>query len=54
MTEKACALYDGGGDAGEMASMAKYLGAAAGLEALDAAITTHGGNGVSTEYQLAN
>ena len=33
--------------------MAKYLGAAAGLEALDAAVNVHGGNGVTYEYQLA-
>jgi alkylation response protein AidB-like acyl-CoA dehydrogenase len=54
MTDRACRLYDAGGDAGEFANMAKYLGAASGLEALDAAITTHGGNGVALEYQLAN
>lgn len=38
---------------GELANMAKYLGAAAGLEALDAAVSVHGGNGVTYEYQLA-
>jgi alkylation response protein AidB-like acyl-CoA dehydrogenase len=54
MTERACRLYDAGGEAGELANMAKYLGAAAGLEAVDAAIAVHGGNGVALEYQLAN
>jgi alkylation response protein AidB-like acyl-CoA dehydrogenase len=54
MTEKACRLHDAGEEAGESANMAKYLGAAAGLEALDAAIQAHGGNGVTREYQLAN
>jgi alkylation response protein AidB-like acyl-CoA dehydrogenase len=54
MTDKACRLYDSGAEVGELANIAKYLGAAAGLEALDAAIAVHGGNGVALEYQLAN
>jgi alkylation response protein AidB-like acyl-CoA dehydrogenase len=53
MTDKACRLYDKGHDVGELANMAKYLGAEAGLQAIDAAIGIHGGNGVSKEYQLA-
>jgi alkylation response protein AidB-like acyl-CoA dehydrogenase len=53
MTERACALYDSGAEVGELANMAKFLGASAGLEALDAAIAVHGGNGVAHEYQLA-
>jgi len=53
MTEKACRLYDEGHEVGELANMAKYLGAEAGLQAIDAAIGIHGGNGVSKEYQLA-
>ena len=53
VTDRACRLYDSGAEAGEMANMAKFLGAAAGLEALDAAVAVHGGNGVSYEYQLA-
>jgi len=53
MTEKACRLYDDGSADGEAANMAKYLGAAAGLEALDTALTVHGGNSVALEYQLA-
>jgi len=53
VTDRACELYDRGAEVGELANMAKYLGAAAGLEALDAAISVHGGNGVTYEYQLA-
>ena len=53
VTNRACALYDTGQEVGELANTAKYLGAAAGLEALDAAISIHGGNGVTHEYQLA-
>jgi alkylation response protein AidB-like acyl-CoA dehydrogenase len=53
VTNRACELYDAGADVGELANMAKYLGAAAGLEALDAAVSVHGGNGVTYEYQLA-
>lgn len=53
MTDKACRLYDQGYEVGELANMAKYLGAESGLQAIDAAIGTHGGNGVSKEYQLA-
>ncbi|MCV7102867.1 acyl-CoA dehydrogenase family protein [Mycobacterium palustre] len=53
VTDRACALYDSGAEVGELANTAKYLGAAAGLEALDAAVAVHGGNGVTYEYQLA-
>src|SRR6202008_757660 len=53
VTDRACELYDTGAESGELANMAKYLGAAAGLEALDAAVTVHGGNGVTYEYHLA-
>jgi alkylation response protein AidB-like acyl-CoA dehydrogenase len=53
VTARACALYDTGQEVGELANTAKYLGAAAGMEALDAAIGIHGGNGVTYEYQLA-
>jgi alkylation response protein AidB-like acyl-CoA dehydrogenase len=34
--------------------MAKYASAEAGLAALDAAIQTHGGNGLASEYGLAD
>jgi alkylation response protein AidB-like acyl-CoA dehydrogenase len=53
VTDRACELYDTGAEVGELANMAKYLGAAAGLEALDSAVAVHGGNGVTYEYQLA-
>jgi len=57
MTEKAAWLCDFAGDtpeAGEAANMAKYAAAEATLAALDQAIQTHGGNGMSTEYGLAD
>jgi len=53
VTARACALYDSSAEVGELANTAKYLGAGAGLEALDAAVAVHGGNGVTYEYQLA-
>ncbi len=53
MTLKAAWLYDQGADAGEAANMAKYASAEASLKALDQAIQTHGGNGLTTEYGLA-
>ncbi|MUL65899.1 acyl-CoA dehydrogenase [Mycobacterium sp. CBMA 234] len=53
VTARACALYDTGQEVGELANTAKYLGSAAGLEALDASVSVHGGNGVTYEYQLA-
>ena len=52
MTAKAAWLHDHGEPAGEASNMAKYAAAEAALSALDAAIQTHGGNGVSTEYGL--
>ena len=46
---------DGGGAmAGEAANMAKLASADAGLAALDTAIQTHGGNGMASEYGLAD
>ena len=57
MTEKAAWLCDVAGDtpeAGEAANMAKYSAAEAALAALDQAIQTHGGNGMSSEYGLAD
>jgi alkylation response protein AidB-like acyl-CoA dehydrogenase len=57
MTSKAAWLHDNGEDrvaAGEAANMAKYAAAEAGLHALDAAIQTHGGNGMTTEYGIAD
>jgi alkylation response protein AidB-like acyl-CoA dehydrogenase len=40
--------------AGEAANMAKFAAAEAGLECLDTAIQTHGGNGMASEYGLAD
>ncbi len=57
MTAKAAWLHDNSDDrvaAGEAANMAKYAAAEAGLRCLDAAIQTHGGNGMATEYGLAD
>lgn len=54
MTQKAAALYDAGDDfgAGESANMAKYAAAEAAIHAVDAAVHTHGGNGLASEYGL--
>ena len=54
MTAKAAWLYDNGTDAGEAANMAKFAAAEAADFALDRAIQTHGGNGLATEYGLAD
>jgi alkylation response protein AidB-like acyl-CoA dehydrogenase len=53
MTQKAAWLFDGGQEAGEAANMAKYAAAEAALFALDQAIQTHGGHGLSQEFGLA-
>jgi alkylation response protein AidB-like acyl-CoA dehydrogenase len=52
MTHRAAALHDAGLPAGEAANMAKYAAAEAALAAVDAAMQTHGGNGVSAEFGL--
>jgi len=52
MTHKAAWLHDHGLPAGEAANMAKYAAAEAAIAAVDAAIQTHGGNGLATEYGL--
>jgi len=54
MTAKAAWLHDRGEAAGEASNMAKYAAAEAALAALDAAIQTHGGNGMASEYGLAH
>jgi len=57
MTAKAAWLHDHDADrraAGEAANMAKYAAAEAGYHCLDAAIQTHGGNGMASEYGLAD
>lgn len=52
MTSKAAWLHDNDLPAGEASNMAKYAAAEAAFAAVDAAIQTHGGNGLSTEYGL--
>jgi alkylation response protein AidB-like acyl-CoA dehydrogenase len=52
MTRKAAWAHDLGLPAGEASNMAKYAAAEAARAAVDAAIQTHGGNGLSTEYGL--
>jgi alkylation response protein AidB-like acyl-CoA dehydrogenase len=54
--QKAAALYDAGDDftAGEYANMAKYAGGEVSCNAADVAVHTHGGNGLTVEYGLAN
>ncbi|MEV4435530.1 acyl-CoA dehydrogenase family protein [Streptomyces sp. NPDC049585] len=56
MLYKAAGLYDAGDDAGagEAANMAKYAAAEAVVRAVDRAVHTLGGNGLSTEYGLAS
>jgi alkylation response protein AidB-like acyl-CoA dehydrogenase len=54
MTARAAWLHDAGLDAGESSNMAKYAAAEASLAALDQAIQVHGGNGLATEYGLAD
>ncbi|MBW0115397.1 acyl-CoA dehydrogenase family protein [Pseudonocardia abyssalis] len=52
MTRKAAWLHDRGLPAGEASNMAKYAAAEAAIAAVDAAIQSHGGNGLATEYGL--
>lgn len=52
MTAKAAWLHDHGLPAGEAANEAKYAAAEAASAAVDAAIQTHGGNGMSTSCGL--
>ncbi|MGY4100171.1 acyl-CoA dehydrogenase family protein [Nocardia sp. R16R-3T] len=55
MMQKAATLYDAGDEMGaaEAANMAKYAAAEASIKALDQAIQTHGGAGLTKEYGLA-
>jgi alkylation response protein AidB-like acyl-CoA dehydrogenase len=55
MLYKAATAYDAGDHsvAGEASNIAKYSGVEAAWNALDAAIQTHGGNGMASEYGLA-
>jgi alkylation response protein AidB-like acyl-CoA dehydrogenase len=52
MTRKAAWLHDRGLPAGEESNMAKYAAAEAAIAAADAAMQTHGGNGVASEFGL--
>ncbi len=52
MLAKAAWLHDRGEPAGEASNMAKAAAADAAVAAVDAAIQTHGGNGLSEEYGL--
>jgi alkylation response protein AidB-like acyl-CoA dehydrogenase len=54
MNQKACALHGSGRDCGAEANMAKFAAAEAAAAALDAAIQTHGGNGLSDEFGIAD
>lgn len=53
MLRQACGLYDSGASAGEASNMAKFAAVEAANYALDRAIQTHGGNGLTMEYGLA-
>ncbi|MEV5607972.1 acyl-CoA dehydrogenase family protein [Streptomyces sp. NPDC052225] len=55
MMQKAARLYDAGDDigAGEAANMAKYAAAEACVRAVDQAVHTLGGNGLTKEFGLA-
>lgn len=54
MNARAAELFDAGEDAGEAANIAKYAAGEACLAALDQAIQTHGGNGLSNEVGLSD
>jgi alkylation response protein AidB-like acyl-CoA dehydrogenase len=52
-TARSAELFDAGKPAGEAANIAKFAASEAALKALDQAIQTHGGNGLSHEYGLS-
>jgi alkylation response protein AidB-like acyl-CoA dehydrogenase len=52
-TVRSAELFDAGENAGEAANIAKFAASEAALKALDQAIQTHGGNGLSLEYGLS-
>lgn len=56
MMQKAAALYDTGDDAGaaEAANMAKYAAGEASVRAVDQAVQSLGGNGLTKEYGIAS
>jgi alkylation response protein AidB-like acyl-CoA dehydrogenase len=53
-TWRAADLYDSGEDPGEASNIAKFSASEAVLKALDSSIQTHGGNGLTTEFGLAD
>ncbi len=55
MMQKAATLYDGGDDFGaaEAANMAKYAAGEASVRAVDQAVQSLGGNGLTKEYGIA-
>jgi alkylation response protein AidB-like acyl-CoA dehydrogenase len=55
MMQKAASLYDAGDDAGaaEAANMAKYAAGEASVRAVDQAVQSLGGNGLTKEYGIA-
>src|ERR1700744_5554500 len=52
MIRQAAWQHDHGAPAGESSNMAKYAAAEAAIAAVDAAIQSHGGNGLASEYGL--
>jgi len=54
MAMRAAELADRGEDAAEASNMAKFAAGRAATQALDRAIQTHGGNGLSNEFGLAD
>jgi alkylation response protein AidB-like acyl-CoA dehydrogenase len=56
MMQKAASLYDSGDDAGaaEAANMAKYAAGEASVRAVDQAVQSLGGNGLTKEYGIAS
>ena len=55
LTQKAATLWDARlPQAGEVSNMAKYAAAEAAVHAVDAAIQTHGGNGLANEYGVSD
>jgi alkylation response protein AidB-like acyl-CoA dehydrogenase len=52
-TMRSAELFDAGESAGEAANIAKFAASEAALQALDQAIQTLGGNGLSKEYGLS-
>lgn len=52
MTHKAAEVFDGGGDAGMYANMAKYAAAEAGIAAVDISMEVHGGSGFTGEVDV--